>query len=97
MPTNQRKWLSGYRIKKKPVPQISRSPETRSPNPHLTVKFVEKTQFRRSLQQHITAVQKVKCVVPECPKCFWKPMPGNEWRHNRTLLRHHAAKHFSDQ
>ena len=98
---NQRKWLSGYRIKKKPLPQISNDPwEFQSPifyqmdqpnriissKPSFDCKICGKTQFRRSLQRHITAVHKVKCVVPECPKYFWKPLPGNEWRHNQALI-----------
>ena len=107
----QQRWLiSGYRIKKKFVPRISNDWEFESPifnysnqpirsipsKPSFDCKICgKKAEFRRALQRHITAVHKVKCVVHECPKYFWKPMPGNEQRFNQALLRHHAAKHFS--
>ena len=106
---NQQKWLSGYRIKKKPLPRIfndwefqipifhqSNQPVRISSKPSFVCKICQKKlEFRRALQRHITAVHKVKCVVHACPKYFWKPMPGNEQRFNQALLRHHAAKHFS--
>ena len=108
---NQKKWLSsGYRIKKKPLPEINDDWEFQSPIFHPSYQpmriippkksFVckickKKLEFRRALQRHITAVHKVKCVVDGCPKYFWRAVPGNERRFNQALLRHHAAKHFS--
>ena len=104
------KWLqSKYRIPKKPS-QISTEyfdfefgntdfdirPIRSKPSKPKSVCHIcgKKTESRRSLETHINAHHKIKCLAVGCSKLFWKPTPNNECRYRQAVLRHNFAKHF---